>query len=278
MKLSPTTHHFLQVNRWVCFAAIAVLVGAVGVSLFFATYDRGMESVEDRGKFEQTQLVSLPAVRRSGYVEPVFIRRIDTDLSALSAADRKRAFIRMLLPLVARENDRIRAVRKKLEPDTSSKTIVAGYSVSSGDPEPLRQRLDIIPASLVIAQAALESGWGTSRFALEGNNLFGIRTYDDKVPGIAPAGATGFKVNRFKSLGDGVAAYMRNLNTHSAYRELREARAALRRDGKPVTGTALTHWLTRYSEVPETYGRLLRGIIARERLTPFDNVRIGADS
>lgn len=148
----------------------------------------------------------------------------------------------------------------------------------SADPEPLRQTLDIIPASLVIAQAALESGWGTSRFALEGNNLFGMRTYDDKVPGIAPAGATGFRVMRFKSLGGGVAAYMRNLNTHRAYREPREVRAALRRDGKLVTGSALTHWLTGYSEDPDAYRMMLRDIIVQARLAPFDNVRIGAES
>ena len=282
MPLSPTTFHFWQVNRWVCFAGIAVLVGAVCLSLFFAA---GMKTAEDRDALQQVQLVSLPAVRISGHVQPIFIKRIDTDLSALPPAERKQAFIRMLLPLVARENDRIQALRKRLEQGALPATISADYlkpitkdhGVQSGDREHLEQFLDIIPASLVIAQAALESGWGTSRFALEGNNLFGMQTYDDGVPGIAPAGATGFKIIRFGSLGDGVAAYMRNLNTHDAYRALRKARTALRREGKPVSGPALSNWLTRYSEIPQTYGKLLRAIIARENLVPFDNVRIGVD-
>ena len=74
-------------------------------------------------------------------------------------------------------------------------------------------------------------------------------------------------------MGAGVSAYMRNLNTRGAYRELR---AALRQAGKPVSGTALTNWLSRYSEILETYGQKLRAIIARENLVPLDKVRIGA--
>ena len=74
-------------------------------------------------------------------------------------------------------------------------------------------------------------------------------------------------------MGAGVSAYMRNLNNHGAYRELR---AALRQAGKPVSGTALTNWLSRYSEIPETYGQKLRAIIARENLVPLDKVHIGA--
>lgn len=278
MKLSPTTRHFLRVNRWVCSAGVGVLVVVVGVSLLFATFHNGMEYVRDNGVLKQTQLVSLPEVHNSSLVEPVYVGWIDIDLSTLPSEERKRAFVRMPLPLAARENDQIQALRKEMEQDASSKTIVAGYSVRSSGPKPLQQWHYIIPDSLIITQAALERGRGTSRFALEGNNLFGMRNYDDKVPGIVPAGATGFKVIRFGSLGDGVAAYMRNLNTHSAHKELRKAQAELRRDGKPVTGTPLTHWLTRFSEVPKIYGKLLREIIVREWLVPFDNVGIGADN
>ena len=77
-------------------------------------------------------------------------------------------------------------------------------------------------------------------------------------------------------MGAGVSAYMRNLNNHGAYRELRAPRAALRQAGKPVSGTALTNWLSRYSEIPETYGQKLRAIIERENLVPLDKVHIGA--
>lgn len=277
MKLSPTTHHFLQVNRWVCLASAAVLVVAVGLSLFFASDQAGLRSAADSSTLQRIQLVSLPDARSSGHVQPVFIRRIDTDLSALPAPERKSAFLRMILPLVARENDRIRMDRRKLIDGKAPKALYARYRVAPGDLDTLKRRVDIIPASLVLAQAALESGWGTSRFALEGNNLFGMRTYDKDAPGLAPAGATGFKVMSFDSLGKGVAAYMRNLNTHRAYRKLRAAREAMRRAGKPIAGQALTNWLTGYSEIPEKYGALLRQLIARERLAPFDNVRVGAE-
>lgn len=277
MKLSPTTHHFLQVNRWVCLASAAVLVLAVGLSLFFASDQTGMRSTADSRTLQRIQLVSLPAVRSSGHVQPIYVRRIDTDLSALRAPERKSTFLRMILPLVARENDRIRADRRKLTEGKAPKGLYARYDVPPGDIKKLRRRVDIIPASLVLAQAALESGWGTSRFALKGNNLFGMRTYDDDAPGLKPAGASGFKVRRFDSLADGVAAYMHNLNTHTAYKELRKARADSRRAGKPPTGSALSRWLTRYSEIPGKYGKLLRTLITRERLTPLDNVRIGAE-
>jgi Bax protein len=277
MKLSPTTLHFLQVNRWVCLASAAVLALAVGLSLFFASDQADMRSAADSSTLQRIQLVSLPDVRSTGHVQPIFIRRIDTDLSVLPAPERKSAFLRMILPLVARENDRIRADRRKLIDGKAPKGLFARYLVASGDVEALKRRVDIIPASLVLAQAALESGWGTSRFALEGNNLFGMRTYDEKAQGLAPAGATGFKVMSFDSLGTGVAAYMANLNTHRAYRKLRAARAAMRRTGKLIAGQALTSWLTGYSEIPEKYGALLRELISRERLAPLDNVRIGAE-
>ena len=81
---------------------------------------------------------------------------------------------------------------------------------------------------------------------------------------------------RFTSLCAGVAAYMRNLNTNNAYRDLREVPTAFCRDDKPVSGTALTNRLSRYSEIPETCGQKLRAIIARENIVPFDKVRIGA--
>lgn len=277
MKLSPTTVHFLETNRAVCLAGAGALVAFILLAVLFALREDGLRSAADSAALGRVQLVSLPDVRRSGQVPPHFVRRIDTNLSVLPAAERKRAFIRMLLPLIARENDRIRADRQKLRQGNPPGALFDEYGVPPGDIVALRRRLDILPAALVLAQAALESGWGTSRFALEGNNLFGMRTYDKDADGIAPAGATGFKVMRFRSLGAGVAAYMRNLNTHTAYRDLRTARAALHRDGKPVSGAALTHYLSRYSEIPETYGQKLRGIIARERLSPFDAVSIGAE-
>ncbi len=145
MKPSPTTIHFLQINRPACLAGLSGLIAVVALAILFAMQDEGVKSTADSDNLARVQLVSLPDARSSGLVPPIFIKRIDTDLSTLPAAKRKQAFILMILPLVARENDRIRGLRQRLDKGSA-------------------------PASLVLAQAALESGRGTSRFALEGNN------------------------------------------------------------------------------------------------------------
>ena len=271
---------FFQANRLSCLAGAAGLAVAVALFWSFGMDRGGLNPPEDSAALNRVRAVLLSDVRRTGQVRPAFVDHIDVDLSALAAVERKQTFFRVILPLVARENDRIRAERKLLtdKPDAVPHALYERYGVAPGGLEMLRLRVDIIPASLVLAQAALESGWGTSRFALDGNNLFGMRNYDKDAPGLAPAGAKGFKVMRFHTLGDGVAAYVRNLNTHDAYRQLRKARAAMRRAGKRITGPDLTVWLTNYSKIPENYGGLLRTIIAREKLTPFDHVRLAADS
>jgi Bax protein len=239
----------------------------------------GREAILPPGQsaaLERVRDVSLREARRTGRVAPAFVDRLDVDLSSFSPEDRKSAFFRLIMPLVARENDRIRSERRTLldKPAGVPKSLYERYRVEPGDTETLRRRVDIIPASLVLAQAAVESGWGTSRFALQGNNLFGMRSYDKGSDGLEPQAAKGFKVMRFDTLGQGVAAYMRNLNSHEAYRGFREARAALRRADKAVTGTALTGLLTSYSEIPEKYGDMLRTLIAAERLHHFDEIRL----
>lgn len=278
MKLHETAVDFFQANRRVCLAGSAGLVIVVVLLLFFGIDYGGLRTPEDSAALKRVHAVSLAKVRQTGTVPAAYVSRIDVDLAPLPTAERKQAFFRIVMPLVARENGRIRAERKTAQKDAGAipDALFKRYDVSPGDVQTLRRRVDVIPASLVLAQAALESGWGTSRFALDGNNLFGMRTYDQDAPGLAPAAAKGFKVMHFDSLGNGVAAYMLNLNTHFAYKKLRNARAELRSAGKPVTGVDLTAWLTNYSEIPEKYGQMLRGLIAREKLAPFDKVRLAA--
>lgn len=278
MKLLETALEVFQANRRSCLAGSVGLAVVVILLLFFGIDYGGLKAPEDSAALKKVHAVSLAEARQTGTVPAAYVARIDVDLGPLPTAERKQSFFRIVMPLVARENGRIRAERKTAMKDADAipDTLFKRYDVSPGDLEALRRRIDIIPASLVLAQAALESGWGTSRFALDGNNLFGMRTYDKDAPGIAPASAKGFKVMSFASLGDGVAAYMLNLNKHLAYKQLRKARAELRSAGKPVTGVDLTAWLTNYSEIPEKYGRMLRGLIAREKLAPFDNVKLSA--
>ncbi len=136
----------------------------------------------------------------------------------------------------------------------------------------LAQRMDIIPASLVLAQAAVESGWGESRFAREGNNLFGMRTYEPGtgiVPKRRPPGQT-WEVAAYDTVTEGLAAYIHNLNTHDPYLRLRISRAGLRSRGQTITGPALVDGLRSYSELGYEYVAKIRGMIRSNGLTKYD--------
>ena len=157
-----------------------------------------------------------------------------------SVKKRKNLFIQIVLPLIIEENTKIRLDRKKLfailNKNNNSKTDkewllkkFKQYGVNKNDLSTLKIRMDEIPVSLAIAQAAKETGWGTSRFAQEGNALFGQWTWSGE--GIKPAGADSdskHKVAKFKVLKASVKAYQRNLNTHSGYKNFRKERAIQR--------------------------------------------------
>ena len=135
--------------------------------------------------------------------------------------------------------------------------------------------MDIVPVSIAIAQAANESGWGTSRFALEGNALFGQWTWSKK--GISPKNKDpnkSHKVLQFQILRASVRAYKNNLNTHNAYREFREVRAQLRQENVIVEGDKLTKYLKNYAAIGEKYVSILDDIIEKNSLTDFDRANL----
>ena len=139
----------------------------------------------------------------------------------------------------------------------------------------LKIRIDEIPVSLALAQAAKETGWGTSRFAQEGNALFGQWTWSGE--GIKPANAeddSTHKVMRFKILQASVKAYQRNLNTHSSYKDFRSARAELRDEGKKLDSMILTEYLDKYAETGKEYVKILQQIIRQNDLTDFDDAKL----
>ena len=136
--------------------------------------------------------------------------------------------------------------------------------------------MDEVPISLAIAQAAKETGWGTSRFAIEGNALFGQWTWSGD--GIKPAGIdtdnVTHKVMKFKVLKASVRAYQRNLNTHSSYKDFRKARAELRDNGKPLDSLLLAEYLDKYAETGDKYVEVLKKIIAQNSLKDFDDAKL----
>ena len=135
--------------------------------------------------------------------------------------------------------------------------------------------MDEVPVSMAIAQAAKETGWGTSRFAQEGNALFGQWTWSGE--GIKPSGAddnSTHKVMKFNVLQASVKAYQRNLNTHSSYKNFRGARAELRGNGKKLDSMILSKYLDKYAETGKQYVKILQQIIEQNNLIDFDDAKL----
>ncbi len=223
----------------------------------------------------------LQRVAETRTVPGVFLRSLDVNLDRLGDVQLKKdTFFRIMLPIIARENDRIRDLRAEIlkAPHDVDDETYDRYEVEPGDIAELQRRVDVIPASLALAQAALESGWGGSRFAQDGNNFYGMRTFDKDAPGIAPMEAEGFKVMVFDDIAHSVRAYIHNLNTFPSYADLRAVRAKMRADGETPDGRSLTDYLLAYSEVPKKYGGKLRAVIEADDLGRFDGVRLAGSA
>ncbi len=225
----------------------------------------------------------LKGVRAGQKVKPIYLTKLPKDLKTLGNTSQKRElFIKIMLPLILDENEKILNDRKKLFKILGKNFNTVGervwlkrrfkeYKIEDKDLSKLKMRMDTIPVSIAIAQAANESGWGTSRFALEGNALFGQWTWSKK--GISPKNKDpnkSHKVLQFQILKASVKAYKNNLNTHNAYREFREVRAQLREEGKPIIGSDLTKYLKAYAAIGEKYVAILNDIIEKNSLTDFD--------
>lgn len=225
-------------------------------------------------------------------VPRLFLSSLPNDLSQVAEnSERKEIFFRSVLPLVLQANEEILADRRRLwklryqtrlgqkaGPADRLWLQVMGemYRVKRGDIDALLTRIDIVPPSLALAQAAEESGWGTSRFVREGNAMFGQWTFSSKkglVPTDREEGKT-HKVRAFDSLIDSVRAYALNLNSNRAYRELRRERAQLRRNGNAIDGRILAGTLKRYSQRGEAYIVGLRGLIDSNGLSSLDDARL----
>ena len=230
---------------------------------------------------------SLEDVRKNKLVKPISLTLLPKEIKEIeNVKKRKNLFIQIILPLIIEENNTIRLNRKKLfsilnkSKNTKNEKIWLNskfkqYGVMNNDLSTLKIRMDEVPVSMAIAQAAKETGWGTSRFAQEGNALFGQWTYSGE--GIKPAEADNestHKVMRFKVLQASVRAYQRNLNTHSSYKNFRGARAELRDEKKKLDSIVLSEHLDKYAETGKEYVRVLQQIIKQNNLTDFDDAKL----
>ncbi len=229
----------------------------------------------------------LGKVRSQKLVKPIYFTQFPRDLDELQSTKlKKETFIKIVLPLIVAENERILADREKLitlaekkfTTDLEKQWIrqkLLEYKVKKGDLKQLLVRVDIIPTSIALAQAAKESGWGTSRFALEGNAIFGQWTWSGQ--GIAPLDRESnknHKILKFPILRASVKAYQNNLNTHKSYSKFREKRVKLRDKKKEIAGLELTETLNNYAQTGVEYTKILNQIIRQNRLTDFEPVKL----
>jgi Bax protein len=230
---------------------------------------------------------NLNDVRKKKLVKPVALTLLPSEIKMIeSTKKRKEFFIQIVLPLILQENNNIRVDRKTLFEiiNKSNNTKIEKkwlekkykqYGVISRDLSILKIRMDEIPVSLAIAQAAKETGWGTSRFAQEGNALFGQWTWSGE--GLKPKDAEvgkGHKVMKFNVLQASVRAYQRNLNTHSSYEDFRRARAEFRDLGKSLDSIKLSEYLNKYAETGNQYVKVLKKIIEQNKLKDFDDAKL----
>jgi len=236
----------------------------------------------------------LVKVRDEKKVRPIYFTQFPKDLDEiLDIQLKKETFIKIILPLVVAENQKIlndrytlsKVLRKKSQARSKEESswldskfreykIKEKNSLESKVLE-LKKRMDIIPISIALAQAAKESGWGTSRFALEGNAIFGQWTWTGT--GIAPLNRDekqSHKVLRFPILRASVKAYKNNLNTHKGYKEFREKRFLLRKKKKTVSGLKLISTLDKYAGTGKEYTKILVKIIEQNSLVDFEDVTL----
>jgi len=201
----------------------------------------------------------------------------------VAGPERKAEFFAFVQPLIEAENDRVRQDRERLvavaaedNPDFFDRlwlsSIAREYAIENQDDAALVQnllvRVDVVPLSLALAQSAKESGWGTSRFARDGYNLFGEWCFEAGCGMVPRARAEGrhHEVADFRSPRHSVASYLNNINTHASYRAFRLARAQLRAQNKKLSGVVLAGELSKYSERRDAYVKEIRQLIRSNKL------------
>ena len=229
----------------------------------------------------------LNKVRRDKKVKPIYFTQFPRDLDALQSVKlKKETFIKIVLPLIVAENEKILEDKKKLKIISKKKMTsdqekqwlrqkLLEYKVKNGKLDVLDKRMDIIPTSLALAQAAKESGWGTSRFALEGNAMFGQWTWTGN--GIEPLfkdKSKTHKILKFPILRASVKSYINNLNTHKSYVKLRNKRYEFRNKNRRIEGLKLTETLDNYAETGKEYTKIIAQIILENKLADFEPVTL----
>jgi uncharacterized FlgJ-related protein len=264
-----------------------------------ASYEDVLKLFDELGYTPEAWQAGVRVVPRV-YIAEIPQRWREKTVNEVAVLTKKQLFFRAMGPLILRANELILADRERVQ--AVAKTVAAGGPVAPADRDwvlplavrygvaesadaaldaallnALLERVDVVPPALALAQAAEESGWGTSRFAAEGNALFGQWSWGKQ--GIKPeqhrAALGDYGIAAFESPLQSVLAYMNNLNTHDAYAGLRAKRAELRKAGQVPTGRELSETLDKYSERGEAYVDSLQSLMTTNRLDPTDQAYLG---
>jgi uncharacterized FlgJ-related protein len=248
-------------------------------------------ALHDYFKLVQHPLVFPPTAEQ--HFLPLVLNRLPHDYNKKMSSNRRKAlFIAILMPKILLYNFEIggeRAFLESLPPEDASiaadspylmqlNTLYKRYGVKAGNRKELLLRVDTLPPALVVGQAVMEGGWGVSRFARQGNALFGMKSGKHRRPGIAtPACAQDRSecYRSFDSLTDSVAAYMHGLNTHKAYAGMRALRAEKRQKGMRQSAFVLAGGLQAFSERGDAYIADLRSMISHNQLEQLDEATLG---
>ena len=221
-------------------------------------------------------------------VPNLYISTLPEDFSEIVSSSKKKSlFVRSILPLIVKENNRIEILNNKIQKLKNNfsnikrseaiwiSKMMSSYKVKSNNLNDLIVKVDIIPVSIALGQAAIESGWGTSRFAMEGNALYGQWSWKSG-SGIVPKDRDineVYEIKSFLSLSNSVSSYMKNLNTHQNYKNFRINRKLLREHNIPVLGSYLYQYLDKYA-VDNNYSDILKKIIDSNKFGELENVEI----
>lgn len=224
----------------------------------------------------------LDTVRKTQTCPRIFIHDIRHSLGEENLKIRKHDFIEVILPNALAVNDAVLIERENFK-DIESKTTLSAaeeeylnnlltkYRAKSV--QELDEKINIIPPSLIICQAIIESGWGKSHFAYEGNSLFGEHAPADAKDAMKAAGAN-IGLRAFPSVYKAIESYVHNLNSHPAYKSLRDARSKIINSGQHIDGLSLAQTQDHYSEKGHEYAEFLMTIIKSNELQDFDACKL----
>ena len=252
--------------------------------------DSHIDNLYNVSSLQKNELINnfkIDEVRKTKIVPKIEITQLPKDLKTVkSIKNRKDLFLKITLPLIVQENKKLLSINKQINSikhrfsQISRKeavfisNLMEEYKEVSIDN--LLIKIDEIPVSLALSQAVIESGWGTSRFAYEGNALFGQYVWGNTTNGIVPNEReinAKYKIKSFNTLRESVASYMKNLNTNSHYNEFRINRFVLRSNKQPLSGSYLADYLFNYS-IENDYPSKIKKLIEINNFEDFENLSI----